>query len=255
MIIIRQKEYTSFKYKVNAKVGRVRANIAEKIGNVAIKHMDNYDKAVNKMSVAPKIIDDSLYKKSIIAGHNLGARTITDIYGNTDTTGGTAVLNSQGFINDLQKNGVDINKFKDRKLTNAIKKNKNLILVKNSVKPSIETHAHEVGHVVNNNSGGIINKIARNSKIKQERNNFMDTDNSSSIKDSIKRAIHGAAVIKEEKRANKYALGFLKRNNLERSKMKLAKENLDNALNTYKEAYKVGVLMPIYRKIQIPGRK
>lgn len=80
------------------------------------------------------------------------------------------------------------------------------------------------------------------------RNSSLDTG--TGFRESGKRILDSAAIIKDERDANRNALKFLKDSGATKEELKTAKENYELGLKSYKDAGLAYILSPIQNKIQ-----
>lgn len=123
-----------------------------------------------------------------------------------------------------------------------------------------EILAHELGHLISRESkkGMKVDRLADN-RFNREYNKPLFTagnEEESTLRGTLRKSINNyieqRRAIKNEELANKNGLRLLKQD-LTPEEMKLAKENLGKALDTYRYKGKMYYKEPLWRKIQIPS--
>lgn len=137
-----------------------------------------------------------------------------------------------------------------RKVMNATKKNRHIVMLSPGYSKSTDTLAHELGHVQNANSKNPIVKVIHEVSGRNKRINPEDRGIGNIIKNSISHKLR----INEEARASRNAMKMLKNAGATEEQLKQNERNLNLALNTYKTAAKEDRIKLIRNTIQIPSR-
>lgn len=283
MIILRQQEYTSLPRKIGAKLKRTRVNLANSVGRKLRTEAylrDAISEELNNYSIQnPRIL-----KESIREGRNeCNARTLrTEQFPNLR---GSSNVSNNKIMKSLRQSNATLEDL-DGKLGNEVKKGKNIIFLSsedtkgNKRGYDIAEHAHEVGHLKNNNSISKNNQeyhkldpskrwksilTAKNLKRMEKsgaRKKILDSPKDSTmidkgigLKEYFKRVKEGRIVVREERDASKHAIKFLKDHNANSSELKAAKEKLGKALNTYKSQARIHRRLPLQNMLQIDSRR
>lgn len=275
MIILRQREYTSVKRKIGAKITRGRVNIAQWIGDYMMKRGEK-----NNESALKTISDESPrkhFKEIIKTAHNkYNTRTMNS--SNFKLSGSSSIPDTEKFVQKY-KNSIES---LSPKTKSALKSGQGLILVDDTTKDA--SIAHELGHIKNSRKSrkyikraqdlntrqrqsravatiGIFRKVDRG-KHKGNYNeyikgleNFDLYDTGTGLKEAAKRFRDSTAIMKEEKRATKEGLKTLKSLGANKEEIEKAKKTLENFGKTYRLGRTINVLSPIQNKIQIPNRR
>ena len=137
-----------------------------------------------------------------------------------------------------------------RKVMNATKENRHIVMLSPGYSKSTDTLAHELGHVQNANSKNPIVKVIHEVSGRNKRINPEDRGIGNIIKNSISHKLR----INEEARASRNAMKMLKKAGATEDQLKQNERNLNLALNTYKTAAKEDRIKLIRNTIQIPSR-
>ena len=131
MIILRQREFTSIQRKLGAKLKRGRINVAEWVGKVGIQNPNNKRLKTGKELSGYAINNPELLKESIKnARDNYNARTL----GAERLKVGSSNISSTRVKQMVKEYGDEIDSSVGRKVGNAFRKGKNIILLKISIK-------------------------------------------------------------------------------------------------------------------------
>lgn len=283
MIILRQKEYTSLPRKIGAKLKRARVDFANSMGRglrAEAYLRDATSENLNSYSIKnPRIL-----KESIREGRKeCNARTLrTEQFPNLS---GSSNVSNDKIIKTLRQSNAAPEDLGE-KLGNEVKKGRNIIFLSSEDTKGdkrgydISEHAHEVGHLKNNNSISRNNQeyhkldssgrrksilTAKNLKKMEKsgaRKKILDSPKDSATIDKgiglgeyFKRMKEGRVVVKEERDASKRAMKFLKEHNATPSELKAAKEKLGKALGTYKSQARIYRRLPLQNILQIDSRR
>jgi len=281
MIILRQREYTSVRRKINAKVARLRTNVAQKLGDYII------DRGTRNNIVASDLInggDDNIGRdklkpiiKEIRDKHD---SRVLDTY-NIDGSGSFALTDTDRAKEVWNKQGISIKDF-NRKTQNALNRHKKLVFADDTTNNA--SLAHELGHLQNSVENKKLSKKSQdpnnraklNSSLKtsgffkkidrgRHRGNYelgMKTlkdadllDTGTGFREAFRRFRDSSAIVREERKASRRGVNFLKRLGSGKKELKASKDYLKKALGTYKTGRLISVLSPIQNKIQIDSRR
>jgi hypothetical protein len=256
--MIIQRNYTSTLFKIKTRIGTARNYIANKLQDKISKHSKKLNEAAENFNKTKKIQNNNLLEASKNIALELGANTEKKT--NTPTQlkkhiGEDNKKEYKIFYNPFQ--GVEshshevghlINDIKDSRFTRKGRDSK--VLTKNNI--SVIT-ARKLRESTNKKDYGKRNRAIKNSIVSLRNVGKLDTG--TGISESFRRMREGNAIVGEELGATRKALKLLKKNGATKDELNLAKTNLGLAAKTYKEGAKIHVLNPIQNKIQIPSRR
>ena len=258
MIILRQKTYTSVLFKIKARLGAARNHIANKIQDRISEHSTKLNKALNDYEKSRELQNNNLLEASKNIATGLGVTTEkktsipTQLIKHIDENNKKDYKIYYNPFNGIESHSHEVghlmNDIKDNRFTRKGRDNK--IISKNRV--SVIT-ARNIRESIENNT-----TKKRNKAIKRSVDLLRDAeklDTGTGILESFRRMSEGNAIVGEELSATRKALKILKKNGATKDELSLAKTNLGLAAKTYKEGAKIHVLNPIQNKIQIPSRR
>jgi hypothetical protein len=279
MIILRQKQYTSLKRQIGAKIARGRVNTAQKIGDYMLKKtIENDNIAKNTFTPVENLNRNQFKNIARYAKDNYGARIMdSSNFGAT----GSKVVHTQTIKDAF---GNSINNL-NPKLRNAVNSNQAIIMADKTTDNA--DLAHELGHLMNSKRKGIFNRFIKRSQNPYNRlsdtqsketaglfrkidrgkyaNNYGNTvnalkdngvlDTGTGFREAFKRLRNENAIVREENLASRNGINFLKKNGSTKEELDYAKNKLKAAGQTYKNGRIISVLSPIQNKIQIPNRR
>lgn len=221
MIILRQKQYTSLGRKIGAKIGRFRANVANKIyKRAAIQEVQN-DR-----------IGHFIKLKESNPGPNSGQRLMKDLLVPVMKDGKIKVKPSNSFrlIQDNKSTTIEAN-------------------VKSGL--FAPQFSHELGHYKINTgqdkkSKKVFDKL-RKLETKEDPNNFLGKIYKQNKKNKY--------IQKNEYNASKNGLEILKEVGANPDELKLAEEVYDKAGESYKTSHKYKLLRSVGDKVNIKDRR
>lgn len=221
MIILRQKEYTSLGRKIGAKVGRFRADVANKI----------YKRATIQ-EVQNERIGHYIKQKELNPGPNSGQRLMKDLLVPVIKDRNIKVKPSDGFRLIQDKTGTTIEA---------------------NVKSGIfaPQFSHELGHYQINTgqdkkSKKVFDKL-RKLENEKDPNNFLGKIYKQHKRDKY--------VLKNENNASKNGLKILEEAGANQDELKFAKEVYDKAGESYKTSRKSKLLRNVGDKVNIKDRR
>lgn len=256
--MIIQRNYTSTLFKIKTRIGTARNYIANRLQDKISKHSKNLNEATENYSKAKKIQNNNLLEASKNIASELGANTEKKTNIPTQLKKYVRENNKkeykifynpfQGVESHSHEVGHLINDIKDNRFTRMGRNNK--IITKNKVSAIT---ARKLRESTNKKDYGKRNKAIKDSIVSLRNTGKLDTG--TGIGESFRRMREGNAIVGEELGATRKALKILKKNGATKDELKLAKNNLGLAAKTYKEGAKIHVLNPIQNLIQVPGKR
>lgn len=250
MIILYQKNYSVFQELYHSGIGRVkkkylgrvRRGIVDKIKKDARDQVAINIKLNRSFNNVPKISNKDLAIKVVKDGRKNGD---VRVYDNDEFSKAVGVKptafmhkvplkDKEHYLNVYKEKGKKYTP-KMRRILKSLVDRKNIVNISGSYKDDVAVLAHEIGHAMNNtgSSGKKNQAISRLTLINKHKK-----ENPKGILNTFKKRY---VELKEESNAWKNAMDLLKRNNATKNELRLAKNQRDVALKTYKSngRYKV----------------
>ena len=258
-MIIKRRYYTSISYRLNARIGKFRKDLADRFQDKFTKWSIDKENADSRAESNPGIKNWKIQTKLMEEARN---KYSAPTYFNQPIS--NTVVGRHKRINLKSKDiaSVDVyahelghlmNDKKDRFLTRKGRSSRDdydrSILTASSIKNVDLNHP-----ITAEKKSEAIRKLARKEKINELRNT-RQLDTGIGLRESFRRMLKGNSIIREEKDATRNGLKILKNNGVDKTGLRIMKNRFKDFLQTYKEGAKIHVLSPIQNKIQIPSRR